>query len=233
MLENGKTERGMLDLVGEQMCKAAEFRRDLRGDDLVRMRIPKRHWTVKFDSIPDVETDGGVSSRQVVKRYIENLSEMYSGGRGLLLFGKNGTGKTSMAVLIGKEYRRRGYTVLFMEAADLKRLVIDKEHFDEDETVWERAMSVDVLIIDDFGKGIADRTGFGARLWDELIRGRNSRKLVTFITTNAHPDDMCEELDLLVSTMASLQEHTVPVEVEGPDQRAESGSWAAEVLLQN
>lgn len=209
-----------------------QFRRELNADDMVRMRIPKRFWCVKFNSISDVEVEG-VSARSVARRYMENMSDMFARGVGLFLWGENGTGKTSMAVVLGKEYRRHGYTVLFMEAADLKRLVMNKEMFDEDQTVWDRAFNVDVLIIDDFGKGTVDSTGFGARLWDELIRGRNSRQLVTFITTNVRPDEMCEKLEVLTSTVASLKEHAIPLKVVGPDLRLRSTEEAAKILLQN
>lgn len=228
---SGSKGNGTSDLDGE-MNKAIPFRRELNAEDLIRMRIPKRFWTVKFSSVSELEVNG-ISAKLVAQRYLENITDMFQRGIGLFLWGSNGTGKTSLSVLIAKEYRRRGYTVLFMEAADLKRLVIDKEYFDEDETIWDRAMHVDVLVIDDFGKGIGDSTGFGARLWDELIRARNSRQLVTFITTNAHPDDLCEKLDVLVSTKASLQEHTIPLQVKGPDLRANSNEQAKEILLQS
>ena len=211
------------------MGNAMQFRRKLTTPDLERMHLPKKFWKVNSAGISD-ESIEGFSPREVAVRYVDNMDEMWAKGIGMLLYGTNGRGKSGFAACIAKEYRRRGYTVLWVEAADLKRLVIANEHFDEDETVWERAFGVDVLVIDDFGKGINDTTGFGVRLFDELIRGRNGRNLISFITTNGHPDDMREELDLLASTMASLQEHIVPLEITGPDLREDVNDDVSEML---
>lgn len=213
------------------MGQTMQFRRKLTSSDLERMRLPRRFWKVTSKGISDESIDGN-SPRQVAVRYADKLDEMKAKGIGLLMYGQNGRGKSGMAACIAKEFRRRGYTVLWVEAADLKRLVVDKEYFDEDETVWDRAFGVDVLILDDFGKGVIDGTGFGARLFDELIRGRNSRQRVTLITTNSHPDDMRDELELLPSTMATLKEHIVPLEVIGPDLREDANRSVSEMLLQ-
>jgi DNA replication protein DnaC len=181
-----------------------------------RMCIPSRYWSAKFDEISDT---GNPGMRTSVGAYIFKMEKMVEEGVGFIFFGKNSVGKTCASVVLAKELRRRGNTVLFMEASDLKRQVIEKEHFDEDETYWERAKSVDVLVLDDFGKGIMDSTGFGATLFDELIRARNARKLVTIITSNLAPSEWEKELALKTSTMHSLKECTVPVRASGSDRR--------------
>lgn len=209
------------ELVGE-MFKNVTFRRELDREDLERMCIPTRYWGSTFDLLTN---DGGDESLQsMVGKYIVNMSEMRRAGAGFIFYGKNGTGKSCASVVLAKEYRRRGYTVLFMEASDLKRMVIEKEYFDEDETYWERARSVDVLVLDDFGKGVMDSTGFGATLFDELIRARNSRKLVTIITSNLPHSDWKDDLELKASTIHSLKECMIPVQVVGDDNRKGSES---------
>ena len=124
---------------------------------------------------------------------------------------------TCMAVVLALAFRRRGHPVLFVEAADLKRLVIEREMFDEEQTFWDRAMNVDVLVLDDLGKGTQDSTGLGARLLDELIRHRNANMLVTIMTTNMNIGQLEKELKL--SSMASLKEHALAVHVCGIDRR--------------
>lgn len=203
-----------------EMFRGVPFRRELDRGDLERMRVPTRYWMSTFNRLA---RDGGDDSlHSVVGKYIRNMADMRRAGAGFVFWGKNGTGKSCASVVLAKEFRRRGYTVLFMEASDLKRLVVEREHFDEDETYWDRARSVDVLVLDDFGKGVMDRKGFGAALFDELIRARNSRKLVTIITSNLPHSDWEEELELKSSTIHSLRECMIPVQVVGEDQRSGS-----------
>lgn len=201
-------------------------RRKLTKDDLVRMRLPKRYWNVTCDRVSNKTTVESRGPRDILKNYVQNMEDMRARGIGILLWGANGTGKTSMAAIIAKEYRRRFNTVLFIEAASLKSLVVSKESFDEDETYWQRAMSVDVLVLDDLGKGTKDSTGFGERLIDELIRTRNANQLVTIITTNAVVQGKGEKIQdiLKPSTLHSLKEHVLAIYVEGEDMREESVS---------
>lgn len=205
------------------------FRRELDSQDMERMCIPSRYWSAKFDEISD---KGNPGLRTAIGTYIRKMEDMVEEGAGFILFGPNSVGKTCASVVLAKEMRRRGNTVLFMEAADLKHQVIERENFDEDETYWDRAKAVDVLVLDDFGKGIQDSTGFGASIFDELIRSRNARRLVTIITSNLAPSSWEKELALKTSTMHSLKECTVPVRASGSDRRKESAG-KLQALLAN
>jgi len=215
------------------------FRRELTGRDLERMRIPQRYWEVQFDRISDDRVPGaGMSSKEMIGNYIRNIPEAWKSGGGLVLWGSNGSGKTAASVVLAKEFRRRGHTVLFQEAAALKRMVIDREHFDEDETYWDRARTVDVLVVDDFGKGIIDSTGFGASIFDELIRARNSRKLVTIITSNLSIQKWSKKvkdggLELSKSTMGSLIECAYPVHVVGDNSQRRGSYERLKMLTRN
>ena len=213
------------------MCKAIPYRRDLTERDLERMKIPEKYWNVKLDEITNVAGESGIPPREMVRRYLVNLEEMRSNGGGFVFYGANGTGKTSACVYIGKEYRRRGYTVLFLEAADLKELVVERHQFDEDETWWDRAKGVDVLLLDDLGKDTSDSQGFGAGLVDKLLRARNARNRVTFITCNLPPSKWEEELGLRVSTFHVLKECMIPIRVVGDDKRAPTAGMLRSILL--
>lgn len=198
----------------------------LTKNDLVRMKLPKRFWDVGIDGI-NADKVGNVSPKEIVVRYIKQMDRMLENGYGLLLWGPNGSGKTAIAAIIAKWFRRRtGTTVLFIEAAKLKGFVANKEYFDEDETYEQRSHTVDVLVLDDLGKGVLDSKGFGERIIDELIRTRNANKLVTIITTNATPTGDKETLSqiLMPSTMSAIKEHTHPVCVIGKDRREEIAS---------
>lgn len=196
------------------------FRKSLTQADMERMRLPRRYWECVRELISDESVGDKPSPKETASRYLSKIDEMMDRGIGLLLWGDNGRGKTSISAVVGKEARRRGYTVLYSECANLKRCVIERIVFDDDESMWERARSVDLLILDDLGKGVQDRTGFGARLLDELIRHRNAEKLATVITTNLDLDDLEDELK--DSTMHSLKECIIPFRIRGRDRRDES-----------
>lgn len=197
-------------------------RRPLTLEDLERMRVPVRYREVTF---------AGASAgahREAVQKYLLGLDDMLARGVGLLFNGPNGTGKTSLAVVVLKEARRRGYTGLYIEAAMLRDLVFGKRGFDALESAWERMLSVDVLVLDDLGKGVQDSVAAEERLVDELLRHRGANRRVTLITTNlsavARTPGSRSQLEeyLKASTLAMLQETVLLVSVLGPDLRAGS-----------
>jgi DNA replication protein DnaC len=142
-----------------------------------RMRIPRRFWDVRADMIPgDVRDD--------VDGYLRRLDEHLNNGEGLLLWGSNGVGKTSTAVFIALEVRRRGASVLFVTAEGLRQAVLERELFDEGQLLMERAREVDFLVLDDLGKEHPGETGFTERLFENLIRVRSAAQHTTFVTTN-------------------------------------------------
>lgn len=196
------------------------LRRDLTAEDMERMRVPRRYWRVQPDLVTEHRKEGALSPREVVQRYIDELPKLKRLGRGLTLYGPNGTGKTSMAVCILKEYRRRHVPGLFVEAAFLTSKIIEREMFDEDQTLFDRMHTVPVLVLDDVGKGILDKTGFGVRTLDALVRHRNGATLVTIMTTNMVQKEM--KADLMVSTISSLKENTALIWVGGADRRDET-----------
>lgn len=211
--------------------KVARFYRKLDKDDLVRMKIPERHWSADLDRIADDDgVMGSESTKEVIEKYMRNMDAMRHRGCGLVLWGKNGNGKTSAAVVVAKEFRRCGHTVLFLEAASMKRVVIGNEYFDEDESWWSRICEVDMLVIDDFGKGVMDGKGFGPSLFDEIVRTRNAHKKITFITSNLNPAEWVFELELKTSTIETLKECMIPVHADGRNQRNDTRDGLVELL---
>jgi len=142
-----------------------------------RMNLPRRFWNVRLDQISE-----GI--RDHVAAYLKDLDGNLDRGEGLLFWGNNGVGKTSVAALIGMEARRRGASVFFTTAESLRQAVLNRTMFDEDQSIDDRARAVDVLILDDLGKEHPGETGFTERLFENLIRERSASKRTTIITTN-------------------------------------------------
>jgi hypothetical protein len=132
---------------------------------------------------------------------------------------------TSAAVIALKEARRRGNTGLFIEAAALKDIKFGSKGFEGEKLLWERILDVDVLVLDDLGKGVRDKEGAEERLLDDLLRFRGAYCRTTLITTNmsAIPRRRGElsqlEEYLKTSTIHMLSETSVSIAMVGADLR--------------
>lgn len=188
------------------------MKKELQESDLHLMNLPRRFWDSSLKYVTEVNNTKGI-----IERYTRLLPQFVKAGVGLMLWGANGRGKTSIMAVIGKEAKRNGLSVFFYESASLKADVINKVMFSETSSVWDRAKNVDILLLDDLGKGVQDSTGFGARLIDELLRYRYSRMKVTIITTNMPPSSVKDELK--ISTIHTMKESIIPMSVEGVDFR--------------
>jgi DNA replication protein DnaC len=182
-----------------------------------RMRIPQRYWGVRLAQVPG-EVQG------YVEGYLRSLDEHLDRGDGLLLWGNNGVGKTSAAVLFAKEARRRGASVFFITAEGLRQAVLERQVFDEDQTVIERARSVDFLVLDDLGKEHPGETGFTERLFENLVRERCAARRVTIVTTNLplkQGDGGSRSLSTVYipSMLEVMKESICPIYFEGENQR--------------
>lgn len=155
----------------------------LTSRHLERARIPQRFWGVRLDQVSEASTADGTVQGQI-RAYLKNLGVALRAGTGLHLYGDNGTGKTSIAALVAMEAMRLGGKVLFATAEELCRAAIEGTPFDENETLLERARSVDLLVVDDLGKEHRGDSGFFQRTLEGLIRYRASRRLAVVITTN-------------------------------------------------
>jgi DNA replication protein DnaC len=204
----------------------------LTEEDLRRMRIPLRYWNATMAGVSSQEyptRGGGVYSlRDSIQKYLCNLDDAMRLGRGVLLYGPNGVGKTCALVIIAKEFRRHGRTVLFMDGVEVGDAVMGNLRFDDGRLI-DRAKSVDVLVLDDFAKGIMGESDWGSRQVDDLIRRRNAETKITLLSTNWVMAEM--KKGLMISTMSALREHVTAMAVLGTDRRRESASRSGAILL--
>lgn len=167
----GRLEVGRAMRIVGQRIKLTKAHMELMG-------IPRRFWNVHFDEIPECE------GKVYLRSYMRDIETMLDRGVGLLLWGANGHGKTSAAIIAAMEARRRGASVLFAQAETLRQAVIEKTMFSTDKTLVERAREVDFLVLDDLGKEHSGESAFSERFFENLLRERCAQKRVTFITTN-------------------------------------------------
>ena len=203
-------------------------RRALTGKSLERMRVPRRFWTSEYSRI------SRGYAKKLIYRFVSKIDDAISRGYGMMLWGKNDTGKTSAAVVLAKEARRRGHSVMFVSAGEYLTQVIEGVVFNDATTMAQRCREVDLLILDDLGKEIERVGSVGSiaanRMFEDLLRTRYGSLKSTVITANISPALITERYG--ESFIGVLRDSVTAVEVIGPSQR-EAGREAMESFMEN
>ena len=130
-----------------------------------------------------------ISLRDYMSEKLEEAkayAESFTGtGKGLLYFGKSGTGKTFTTGAIANRIRERGFTVLYMTAVELMDAVKEKDYSknaDDSETKYQLIKDVDLLVIDDLGTELA--TPYTASALFDIVNYRSGLEKPTIYSTN-------------------------------------------------
>jgi DNA replication protein DnaC len=216
---------GMIKMDVRGGTTVTALRKKLTVEDYHSMNLSRKFWDASYNDIPEGQ------HKNIVEKYLRNLDENVRKGYGLLLFGNNGVGKTSIAAVILKECRRRGYRCFFGRSAELLDAFENKISYTEGISVWDRCVQVDALVIDDFGH---EKNLFGGRemaIWERLLRERSDNFMATFLTMNMHMDEFKERYSNYVSIMSVLTEMVFPVVVAGDDLRSLNAERLAQEML--
>jgi DNA replication protein DnaC len=213
----------MNERLNAPQSDGANGKRKLAAEDLTLACLPRRFWNARFRDIPD-----GVEYKDLVRKYLAKIDEAVRSGIGLMLWGGPGSGKTGAASVCLKYALRSGFTGLYVTAEDLRHAFREKEEFDDDVTLVERAQIVDVLLLDDLGKEFRTRAGNATVEMENLIRKRVQDKKTLLITTTADVDEA--ETMFGVGLMSMLTEAVVPVRVYGVDWREKKAEELLEFL---
>jgi len=153
--------------------------------------------------------------------YLENADDNLENGRGLYLYGPNGTGKTMLGTIVLKMMMARGHTgywTTFIDLIEGKKAGFD----DQDSKDWfvRQIRNSDFLLIDDPGKeyhGGEQQINFKTSLLDEVVRHRNGMQLPTIITANYSPEVFQQRYGQSISSL--LTEGATHVRFDGQDYR--------------
>ena len=130
----------------------------IRQDRLIARRTKAASFRDQ-KSLEDFDWD---FNRSVKRKQIHDLAagKFLREGRGVLVCGPPGTGKSHIVQAVGHHLIRSGHTVLYRSIFDTVRDFLHDEAFDGHEKVLARYLKPDVLIIDDMGmKSLPKRSG--------------------------------------------------------------------------
>lgn len=150
-----------------------------------------------------------------LKQYTEDLGDHAAHGRGLILTGPVGTGKSSMAGLVAQAAVMAGLSVVWQHVPSLLSLLLHGDRRDV-ANAFQRAVSPAVLVWDDFWLGEVQAWQMGHL--DRVVEQRYSRHRPIVMTTNV-PRKALESDESITRIMDRLGERTFWITVAGESMR--------------
>lgn len=215
------------------------------SDEFYAQRWEQANIPIKFRGIRLEDYNhphqSGVTAKRAAAEFVDNFEERYVSskraaagvfpdnrndiGRGLLLAGRNGTRKSTLAnaILTEVQYRSPSYRVFYIRFSDWKKALTDT--FTKDDTE-EKAKGRKVLklvelsslvVLDDIGQEHRTSSGFTESSLHELLRVRYEAARPTIVTTNVSLSRIAETYG--ESFDSFRYDAFDPLVIVGPDTR--------------
>jgi len=142
--------------------------------------IPSRY---TFAELSDFANKTGNCA--TIVNQIKNWEKKFSKNseRGLLMAGTIGVGKTFILAALAKDFLLRGYSVKFIDFFQLiTQIKASYSDHKSELSVLQPLIDVDILIIDELGKG--RNTDFELTILDQMIMGRYNQNKILIASTN-------------------------------------------------
>lgn len=181
-------------------------------EELLSVGMPEkrmRSWCFDEDDLANEKLS------RVARRYVEHFKEMADRGKGLLLYGTVGTGKSFISACIANALISKEIPCYF---TSLSRLVNELSGRQDKQVFIDRLSRFKLLIIDDLA---SERdTEYMNEMVQNIIdeRYRSGKPLI--VTTNLTAEELKNPIDVSKQRLFSrLLEMCIPVEVKGKDRR--------------
>jgi len=149
---------------------------------------------------PDTPIEGKKNTQRGYIRKIRAICEAYADsfaageGRGLLLSGTTGLGKTFLMNCIAQRVLERGYSVVVVSAYKLTELMRRYQFNGEGEEQVRDMIACDLLCVDDLGSEPMIRGVTVSAIYHIINERRNANRAIV-VTTNCDSDGLYEKYD--------------------------------------
>lgn len=210
------------------ICDCIQKERDAqkeqeKAQDIYRERIKcfaeakMADWTFANDDMKNA----GITA--AMKNYVKHFQKFKSEGKGLLLYGTVGTGKTYHAACIANALIDEGYSVRMTNFTRITNALFSAE--DKNEYI-DALNKCSLLILDDLG--VERNTDYMLEQVFNIVDARYRSGLPFIVTTNLSAQELKKTEDIKLTRIYDrILERCHPVRVEGVSRRKKSliDSW--------
>gem|GEM_PF-259334 len=204
------------------MCKCKEEERKREDERAQAAELRRRLNKFRVYSLMDKQFESATFSNwkhradnrdlyDLATSYAENWEDVFANNRGLLLYGKAGSGKTFASFAIANELYSRGKSVLAISVSRILAIIKDNynKHGDIGEvTVLNTLSDASLLILDDLG--VEYKTPWAHEKLYSIIDARYRAQKPVIITTNLGIDELRVNLSTVdIKTMQYDQSNRI------------------------
>lgn len=156
-----------------------------------------------------------------MRNYAEKFAEFKRMGKGVLMFGDVGTGKTYFAACIANALIDKGYKVLMTNFVELAYQIESK--YSEKQAYIDSLNRYDLLVIDDLGVERDSASGYMQEMVYNIVDSRYRAGLPFIITTNLSSDQLKNPADIRYKRIYDrILERCFPLEIKGESRRRQA-----------
>lgn len=206
------------------LCKCESEKRDAEEAEEERIKLAKRAEELRHSGFPDKEmhqwtfANDDMENEQLtkaMKRYVENFPELKKQGKGLLLYGNVGRGKTYAACEVANALIDKGYSVM---VTNFSRILNTLQGTFERQEYLDKLNGYSLLVIDDLG--IERGTEFSKEQVYNVIDSRYRAGKPMIITTNLSIEQIKNPADIEDRRVYDrILERCFPIEFTGQNKR--------------
>lgn len=209
------------------LCQCESDRRDKEEKEF-KERLKQQEYERKTKSIMRLYSNFKESTfehaedskiTEIAKKYCAQFNTFKKDGKGLLLFGNVGTGKTYAAFCIVNELQKQGYECTITNFPTLANRL--QSGYADKQSIIDGLTTYDLVVLDDLA---AERnTEYMDEIVQNVIDTLYKAKKPVIVTTNLTSEQLKNPYDLNKErTYSRILEMCIPVKVEHKDRRREN-----------